>query len=78
MSTSTDSTPLPIHTTLSSASVSRFYELNDDLAAVDAVTRRVFFEFLRTAPTLTQNEVDILWSVSELLAGLAIERLQAA
>jgi hypothetical protein len=50
--------------------INKFYELNDDLVAVQNVTRRVFFEFLRTKPTITTEELDMLWSVADLLADL--------
>jgi hypothetical protein len=63
MSTTTEETFLPIIT----PAVVKFYELNDDMRAVQAVTNRVFFEFLRTKPSLTESEIDMLWSVAELL-----------
>lgn len=59
-----------VQTNLILAAVQKFYDLNDDLSAAQAVGRRVFFEFLRTKPTLSTDELDILWSVSELLAAL--------
>jgi hypothetical protein len=48
----------------------KFYELNDDLPATQAVGRRIFFEFLRTKPTLTTDELEIIWSIAELVAEL--------
>lgn len=74
MSNSIDSTPLPV---LPSC-VAKFYEMNDDLDAVQAVIRRAFFEFLRTQPTLTDDEVQMLWSVFDLLAELSIEQRRLA
>lgn len=60
-------TELPLVTTIPLA-VEKFYDLNDDMLAVQATTNRVFFEFLRTKPAVSVEELDILWSVSDLLA----------
>jgi hypothetical protein len=46
----------------------KFIRLNDDFDAVQAVTRRVFFEFLRSKPTLSTEEIEMLHSISELIA----------
>lgn len=60
----------------SSRAVDRFYELHDDLEAMRAIHRRVFFEFLRTKPSLTVEEIDNLWAISDLLADLSKEKQQ--
>jgi hypothetical protein len=52
------------------AAVRKFYHLNDDLDAVQAVLRKMFFEYLRTKPNLSTEEIDILNTVSVLLAEL--------
>jgi hypothetical protein len=56
--------------------VSKFFEMNDDLDAIEATNRRVLFEFLRTKPTLSTDEVDNLWAIADLLADLCKERRQ--
>jgi hypothetical protein len=56
------------------AAAHRFYELNDDLPAVQAIGRRVFFEFLLTKPTLTTDELEAIWSIAELLAALCNDK----
>lgn len=52
------------------AAVNKFYHLNDDLDAVQAVLRKIFFEYLRTKPNLSTSEIDIINTVSILLAEL--------
>jgi hypothetical protein len=69
-STDLEKVPLPVLL----PSVAQFYALNDDLHAVQAVSRRMFFEFLRTKPGLTDNEIQIIHSISDLLAGLAVDQ----
>ncbi|WP_161599412.1 hypothetical protein [Hymenobacter nivis] len=44
--------------------------MNDDLPALASTTRRMFFEFLRTSPTLSAEEVDHLHALGDLLAAL--------
>ena len=64
--------PLPIH-----AAIEKFYATNDDLDAVQAVNRRVLFEFLRTKPSVSVAEIDTLWAISELLADLCLAKQEA-
>jgi hypothetical protein len=59
--------PLPASAT---RAVDKFYALIDEGHAPTEVTRRVFFEFLRTKPTLSLNETETLWAVADLLADL--------
>ena len=47
--------------------IQKFYDLNDDMPALLSVSRRVFFEFLRTKPTLTTDDIDRLYSVIDLV-----------
>ncbi|MBO2007878.1 hypothetical protein [Hymenobacter negativus] len=76
MSTSTEPAQLPMPEP--SLSVSKFYALNDDMDAVQAVLRRVFFEFLRTGQTLTEPEIAMLHSVANLVAELGTEKRNIA
>ena len=62
-------------TTLSA--IEKFYALNDDFDAMQALNRRTLFEFLRTKPTLSVDEIDMLWSISELLADLSLAKRTA-
>ena len=59
----------PAATQINSA-VEKFYKLNDDMDAMQAVTRKVFFEFLRTN-TLSTDELDTISTVANLLAELS-------
>ncbi len=52
------------------AAVEKFYLLNDDLDKTQAVARKVFFEFLRTNPTLSSEEIDIIRTYFDLVAEL--------
>ncbi|WP_125916421.1 hypothetical protein [Hymenobacter coccineus] len=61
------STPLPPSAVVA---VEKFLEMNDDLPALSTTTRRMFFEFLRTGPTLTPEEVEHLHALGDLLAAL--------
>lgn len=58
----------------SSRVLDKFYELHDDLEAMRTIYHRVFFEFLRTKPTLTVEEIDNIWAISDLLADLSKEK----
>lgn len=56
------------------AAIEKFYELNDDLEALRSLNQRILFEFLRTKPTLSTDEIEMIWSFSELLSDLTIAR----
>jgi hypothetical protein len=49
------------------SAIQKFYDLNDDMPALLSVSRRVFFEFLRTKPTLTTDDIDRIYSVIDLV-----------
>lgn len=48
----------------------KFYFVSEDAQAVREVGRKVFFDYLRTCPQITSNEVEILHSVVNLVAEL--------
>lgn len=52
------------------SAVEKFYKLNDDIDAPLGVLRKMFFEFLRTNPTLSTEEIDTFSSVAVLMADL--------
>ncbi len=52
------------------STVDKFYLLNDDLDATQAVARKMFFEFLRTKPSLSTDEIETIQSFADLLAEL--------
>lgn len=51
--------------------VEKFYALTDDAGMPLATMRRVFFEFLGTKPTLSNEEIETIHAVADLLDELS-------
>lgn len=51
--------------------IDKFHALNEDLPVTQEILRRIFFEALRSNPTmLTSDEVERVQSVADLLAAV--------
>ncbi|MDO7877683.1 hypothetical protein Q5H93_23290 [Hymenobacter sp. ASUV-10] len=50
--------------------VEKYYALVDNPYASSTLARRIFFEFLRTGSTLTDDEIQTCHAIADLLAEL--------
>lgn len=67
-------TPNRLTPSTAQAAIEKYYLLTDNPTALQAILRRMFFEFIRTQPTLSREDIDHLWVVADLVADLEAAR----